>query len=229
MKTLSVWLYVLAISFYVSLGVLEAQTDSGFPLCNKDGSVPYGYNQCDCPNPVTFRGEFNDPKNEFRVLIPEGIVGIAGCTLGHSFRIYLGGPNSDRPAGDFPWNSIWVSSAEATKLGFPRIIEGWKQSWDVGIKEGRTSALHLDEPEQTSLASLPAIRLRASWSERDEGDLIGESIVANNPEKSIVYQIAIVSPADRWAKSRKLFETVVGSFRYVPNETKESTESIDSH
>ncbi len=92
------------------------------------------------------------------------------------------------------------------------------------------SDVHFSQPEQISIASLPAIRLKASWTERDKGNLIGESIVANNPEKNVVYQIAIVSPANRWEKNRKLFETLVENFRYVPQgDVPKATYGRDSH
>ena len=211
----------LATLLCLGAGFAQGQSESGFPLCKKDGSIPDGYNQCECPNAVTYRGEFNDPKLEIRVLLPDGIVGIGSCTSGGSFRIYLPRPSSSVPGGDFPWNTIWVAGAESTRVTFQKIIEGWKQSWNADIDEGRISDLQRGQPEGTLLGTLTALRLKARWTERDQGNLISEMIVANNPEKNITYQIGIISPANSWETNHKLFQTVVDGFRYVPTKQLE--------
>ena len=216
MRTASAFLSVLLTAIGLSAAVAQGQTESGFPQCKEDGSMPEGYNQCVCIKAVTYRGEFDDPKTEFRVQLPKGVVGIGGCTSGDGFKIYLTRPGSDEPDGDFPGNKIWVYGTESRRVTFQRIIEGWKQSWKTGIEEGRTTNVQLGPPEQTSLASLSAIHLKATWTERDEGTLISEMIVANHPQKDIVYQIGIVSPANRWEKNHNLFQAVVEGFRYLP-------------
>ena len=189
-----------------------------------------GYNQCECRKNLTYQGEFHDPQREFRVQLPNGVVGIAGCTPGRSFRINRVRPNSSDPGGDFPWNSIWGAGRESTREPFQKIIEGWKQSWNQDLRDGRVSHLHLGQPEQTSLASLSAIRTKATWIERDQGNLISEMIVANNPEKDIVYEIGITSPANYWGKNHKLFEAVGDGFYNIPKEqNRGALMQADSH
>lgn len=230
MGTPSVLLSGFAAILCLLPGSARGQAETGFPWCKEDGSMPDGYNQCECRKNLTYQGEFNDPPREFRVRLPNAVVGIGSCTPGGSFRIYLTRPNATELGGDFPWNSIWVAGTKSTREPFQKIIEGWKQSWNEDLKDGRVSDLQLGQPEQTSLASLSAIRMKATWIERDQGNLFSEMIVANNPEKNIVYEIGIISPANYWGKNHKLFEAVVDGFYYIPKEqNRGALMPADSH
>ena len=113
MRTSSALFCVLAILLCLSAGFAQGQTERGFPLCKEDGSIADGYNQCECPAAVTYRGEFNDPEREFRVQLPGGVAGTDGCTPGRSFRTYLTPPNSTEPGGDLPWNTLRVAGAKS--------------------------------------------------------------------------------------------------------------------
>jgi hypothetical protein len=221
MRTSSV--LALATVLCLSAGLARSQTESGFPLCKADGSMPDGYNQCECQKTVTYRSEFRDSQREFSVALPDGVVAIGGCVPGSSFKIYLPHPERGELGWDFPRNMIWVAGSERSRETFQQIIEAWKQARneDKDFKEGQATDRHLAQPEQTSLASLPALRLRATWTEIDHGNLISEMVIANNPEKDIVYQIGIISPVNRWEKNRKMFEDVVGRFRYLPQDKHE--------
>lgn len=206
----------------LSAGFTHAQTDDGFPLCKEDGSIPEGYNECDCPKPpITYRVEFNDAQRDFRVQLPHGVLGIGvGCAPGHTFGISLTRPRSEEPGGDFPWNEIRVWSSEDPRKTLYELADGWAKDEREDSERIHATDVVIDEPNKTPLSSLVAVHLRMTRTELEHGKMIYEAIIAKNPNRDIVYEIGMVSPANRYQKNRRLLDAVVDGFRYVPEETK---------
>jgi len=196
---------------------LASQAQTGFPPCREDGSIPDGYNQCDCQEWLTYRGEYNNPEFEYRVKLPDRVVAFdSGCVgNGHGFDIDLTHPNSGQARWE-PWSVIRTSASRRSREELQKGIDGWKQGWSKDIEVGRKTSVQLGQPEQTSLGSLPAVRLKATWTEADHGKLISEQIFASNPEGTISYEFVMICAANRYEKSLKLFHALVESFRYVP-------------
>jgi len=202
--------------------VPRTQAQSEFPPCREDGSPPDGESQCECTSPRLYRGEFRDVDREFSVQLPDGVVARGNCTPGRSFRISLTHPNGGEPGGDFPQNMIWVNGTDNTRREtFQKIANGWEQSVREDSERIHASDLHFDQPEQTTLSSLPALHLKVTRTELDYGRLIAEELIASNPENSIVYLIGMVSPVEQYEKNLKLFKAVVDGFRYVPKDHME--------
>jgi hypothetical protein len=213
---------VLAAVLGLSAGLAQAQTESGLPLCKEDGSIPDGYNQCECQKTITYRGEFRDVEREFRVQLPDGVVGIGGCAPGRSFRISLTHPHGGETGGDFPWNQIWVAGPEQTRKTFPELADAFAKTQREDTEGIHATDLVIDQPVRTSLSSLTAIHLKVSRTEVEHGKMVYEVIIANNPKKEIVYEIGMVSPAFRYEKDHKLFTAVAEGFNYVPIENTAS-------
>ncbi len=211
--------FILAGMLWLLGFALQSQAQTGFPPCREDGSMPDGYHQCDCQKTLTYRGEYTDLEHEFRVQLPDEVVAFgSGCGHEHDgFDIDLKRPNSG-DGGD-RWNAIRVAAGRHRREPFEKMIDSWKQSWNTDdkkedIEKGRITALQFGQPEQTSLGSLPALRLKATWTEADQGKLISDQIFAYNPEGTIVYEIAMICPANRYEKNLKLFNALIESFRY---------------
>jgi hypothetical protein len=87
----------------------------------------------------------------------------------------------------------------------------------TAVKRNPDSDQQFNEPEQTSLSFLPALRFTSARTERESGRIIVEQIIANNPDKDIVYSIMIITPANQYEKNEKLWKEIVDGFRYVPS------------
>ena len=213
---------VLAAVLGLSAGLAQGQTESGLPLCKEDGSIPDGYNQCECQKTTTYRGEFRDVEREFLVQLPDGVGGIGGCAPGRSFRISLTHPHGGEPGGDFPWNQIWADGTKRHRETFAEFLDAFAKTQSEDTERIHATDLVIDQPVRTSLSSLAAIHLKVSRTEVEHGKMVYEVIIANNPKREIVYEIGMVSPASRYEKDHKLFEAVVEGFRYVPTENTAS-------
>ena len=222
MKTSPRWFSVLAIVFWLS-GWGQAQTENGFPQCRPDGSPPNGESQCECALRF-FGGDYRDPEHEYWVQLPDNVIHIPnGCSPGgRGFRISLTRSHGGEPGGDFAWNLIWVVASERRKDAYPELINGIAKAERETSEEIRATDLKIDQPEQTLLDSLPAIHLKVSRTEPDNGKMIYEHIIANTPKKDIVYFVSIISPAFRYEKAHQLFEEVVAGFHYIPTEDSET-------
>jgi len=190
-----------------------AQTTS--PHCHADGSPPNGESQCWCEPPVV-RGEYRNPKHEYEVHVPDGLAEILGCSgVGIGFSVSLAHPESGE--GDWGMNQIAVSGADRHPETFKKMIDDWHRRKEDSERDP-DSDQQLNEPEQTSLSSLPALRFKSARTKPESARIITEQIIANNPDKDIVYSITIVTPADQYEKNEKLFKEIVDGFRYVASE-----------
>jgi hypothetical protein len=213
---------VLAAVLGLSAGLAPGQTENGLPLCEEDGSIPDGYNQCECQKTVTYRGEFRDVEREFLVQLPDGLVGIGGCSPGRSFRISLTQPHGGEPGGDFRWNQMWAAGTKRHRETFAEFVDAFAKTQREDTEGIHATDLVIDQPVRTSLSSLTAIHLKVSRTEVEHGKMVYKVIIANNPKKEIVYEIGMVSPASHYEKDHKLFEAVAEGFSYIPAENTAS-------
>ena len=157
----------------------------------------------------------------------DGIAAVfGGCGPRGILQISLSHPNGGEPGEDFPWNRIWVAGTERRQETFAELAAGFAKNFaktESFAKTERkdTEGSHatdqaVDQPSRTSLSSLTAIHMKGSRTEPDHGKLIYELIIANNPNKEIVYEIGMVSPASRYEKNHELFKAVVEGFSYTP-------------
>ena len=204
---------VLTATLWASGGLgLHGQAQTEFPQCREDGSPPAGEAQCECEL-RTFRGDHRNPKHEYQVHVPEEVAEIGGCSwVGTGFRVSLTHPDSGEVGGDYAWNQIWVSGAEQTQETFQWITDHWPQEQREDSERDHATDLQIDPPERTSLSSLPALHLRLRRTEPDRGRMVYEVIIANNPDKGIVYELGMASPAEHYEKNEKLFKAVAEGF-----------------
>ena len=187
--------------------------EGGNPHCCPDGSPPEGESQCWCDLNIV-RGEYRNAQREYEVHLPDGVAGVVGCGgTGTGFHISLAHPDT----GEREWSKIiWV--AATGRIGpFHKFFDDWSKTWRRNSERIHAADLQIDEPEQTSLSSLPALRLRVARTEPEAGRMIYEVIAATGPGKDFAYQIGLATPADDYEKNRKLFKAIVDGFRYVPS------------
>ena len=188
--------------------------ESGRPHCCADGYSPNGEAQCWC-EPRIVRGEYRNPKQEYEVSVPDGIAEILGCSgIGNGFRVSLAQPESGE--GDWGMNSIAVFGNDTGSETLRRIIDDWHRRSKEDSEKTPDSDHQFNELEQTFLSSLPAFRFKSARTERMFGKIIVEKIVANNPNKPIVYSITMITRADQYEKNKKLFNQIVRGFHYTP-------------
>lgn len=188
--------------------------ESGRPHCCADGSPPDGESQCWC-DPQIVRGDYRNPKREYEVHVPDGIAEILGCGgIGNGFKVSLAHPESGK--GDWRFNMIYVSGSEHSPETFQSIADHWSQQQREDSERVHATDLQLDPPQQTSLSSLPALHLKSARTELESGRMVFEVIIANNPEKGIVYWIMMITTANQYEKNERLFKEVVDGFRYTP-------------
>ena len=186
--------------------------ESGMPHCCADGSPPDGESQCWC-DPQIVRGEYRNPKHEYEVHVPDGIAEILGCSgIGVGFKVSLDHPESGE--GHLTRNRIAVSVMGGRET-FQEMIDAWHRLKEDSERDPN-SGQQFNEPEQTSLSSLPALRFKSARTEPESGRIIVEEIIAKNPDKDIVYSIMIITPTDQYEKNEKLFKEIVDGFRYAP-------------
>jgi hypothetical protein len=169
---------------------------------------------CWC-DPQIVRGDYRNPKHEYEVRVPDGIAEILGCSgIGNGFRVSLAHPESgkDEPG----MNMIYVHGSEHARETFQSIADHWSQQQREDGDRVHATDLQLDPPQQTSLSSLPALHLKSARTELESGRMVFEVIIANNPDKDIVYSIMMITPADQYEKNEKLFKEIVDGFRYAP-------------
>jgi hypothetical protein len=215
MKAPSKFCYLVA-ALSIFGGTIIAQTEWAPARDGDDGSGLVQSCELD-----TYHGEYRDPEHEFRALLPDGVAGIvpqAPCRQDTGFKISLTHPDTGEAGGDLAWSMIWVGGSWRGPATFEKMVDGWIQ--EVKQDSGRIHAtgLRLDQPEQTSLSTLPALDLKMTRTESGHGKLIYEQIVATSPEKNIVYVVGMVSPASSYEKNRRLFQAVVEGFTYVPSQ-----------
>ena len=190
----------------------SSRDESGFPHCCADGSPPDGESQCWC-DPQIVRGEYRNPKHEYEVHVPDGIAEIFGCGgIGGGFSVSLAHPESGE--GDLARNRIAVWGTGGNRETFQKMIDAWHRLKEDSERDPNSDQ-QFNEPEQTSLSSLPALRFKSAKTEQSER-IIVEQILAINPDKDIVYEIMIITPTDQYEKNEKLFKKIVDGFRYAP-------------
>jgi hypothetical protein len=195
--------------------------ENGRPHCRADGSAPDGESQCWCEFQVV-RGKYRNPKHEYEVQLPDGIAEILDCSgIAIGFHISLIHPESGE--GPFGSNQIEVSGTDQSRKTFQQTID----AWHARLKEDREKNPDFDqqfnEPEKTFLSSLPALRLTSSRTQRESEKIIFEQIIANSPDKNIVYSIMMITPADQYERNEKLFREIMEGFRYTANQRSIST------
>ena len=177
--------------------------------------MPDGVNQCWCEPKIVYLRQYRNPKYE--VEVPEGIAEIlGGCAqgIGKGFKISLDHPNTgERDLS----NIIWVAATGRNGQSFQRLSDDWMKGERDDTERIHATNLEIDEPDQTTLSSLPAIHLKLARTEPEAGRMIYEVIVAERPDRDIAYVIGLVSPADDYDKNQKLFKAIVDGFRYVPS------------
>jgi hypothetical protein len=62
---------------------------------------------------------------------------------------------------------------------------------------------HFDDPDQTSLSPLPALRLKSVRTDSNCGRIVAEQMVANNPQKDIVYRLVMLYACRQLGKEPK--------------------------
>lgn len=196
--------------------VSRSQTESGLPICGDDGKAPNGQSQCECADSklYRYRGEYHDGKNEFRVKLPDDVVGVGSCAPGDSFRVDLAHPNSGKNPSSL--NSILVSGNGSRRYELDVLAERFAQEEKEKSEEIHATDLVIEQPTHISLSTLAAIHLRATRTEPDGERMSHEWIIANNPEKEIVYTIGMVSPTENYKKDHRLFEAMVKGFQLDP-------------
>ena len=210
---------VLAAVLCLAAGlVLPATAQTEFPACLDDGSPPNGQSQCQCAQKF-YRGDYQDPEREYRISMPADVVAaLASCGSRGNLYISLTNPVGGETDDNLSWSQIWISGTQRTRQNLRELSQKFAKS-EVAI----------DEAVQTSLSSLPAIRLKMSRTDPDHGKMIYEVIIANNPSQEIVYEIGMVSPAFRYERGHKLFQAIVESFRYVPKAKTDEAASENLH
>jgi len=191
----------------------SSRDESGRPHCCADGSLPDGESSCWCETRIV-RGDYRNPKLEYEVHLPDNIAEILNGCSATGFIVSLAHPESGE--GDWAVNQIHVSGADGSRKTFQQMIDAWHRRLKEDGEGNPDSDQQLSEPEQTSLSSLPALRFRSARTEGETGRVISEAIIANNPDKDIVYLIGMSTPADRYEKNEKLFKEIVDGFRYTP-------------
>jgi len=195
--------------------------ESGRPHCCADGSAPNGESQCWC-EPKIVRGEYRNPKHEYEVHVPDGIAALLDCSgIGMGFHVSLAEPETGE--GNWGMNQIAVSGTDRSRETFQQMIDAWHRGSKEESEKSPDFAQQFNEPEQTTLSSLPALHLKSARTERESGEIIVEQIIANNPHRNIVYSIMIVTPADQYEKNEKLFKEIVEGFRYAPADQRSTS------
>jgi hypothetical protein len=98
------------------------------------------------------------------------------------------------------------------------MIDDWHRQKTSGGKDD-VAAEQFEEPDQTSLSSLPALHLESVRTDSNYERIVAERIVANDPQKDI-HSLAMLTPADQYEKNLEFFRKIVEDFRYVPAEQK---------
>ena len=187
--------------------------EAGHPHCCADGSMPDGVNMCWC-DPIIVHGDYHNPEHEFEVQVPQGVAEILGCTgIGTGFRVSLADPEHGN--GDHAMNEIVISGADHPRESLQKIVEGIRAQ--TSLQEDGVSDQMMGEPEETTMGSMPALRIRFARSDPFSGKILTDEILANNPHKDIFYSFVLISPADQYEKNERLFKTLVEGFRYVPS------------
>jgi len=190
--------------------------ENGRPHCCPDGAMPEGVNQCWCDPTIVHQREYRNTKHEYEVEVPDGVAEILiGCgRIGAGFEISLTHPDTGERDGASPWNMISVR-ADRTGRTLQEMADQWAQQQKVDSERDRSTDLQIDPAIQIALSSLPAIKLRASRTQPDEGRLIYEAVDVKSLDH--VYSLFLVTPADQYDMCEKLFKSIVDGFRYVPS------------
>jgi len=162
--------------------------ETGFPGCYANGSMPDGVNPCWC-EPRIARGVSRNAKHEPEVYVPDGEAEILGCgAIAYGFKVSLAKP--DTGAGNYGMNQIDISGSGRSWETFQNMIDAWHRL-PSSSQQDDVSDEQLDEPEQMSLSSLPALDIKSVRTGSDSGKIIAQQIIANNPHKDIVYSITL--------------------------------------
>jgi hypothetical protein len=196
-------------------GGSTAQTN--FPPCPEDASHEI-HEQCECPKPLgIYRGEYRNPERRYQVHLPDGVAAFGPCGATNGFAISLTHPDSGGSGEDPLSHRIWVFWWERPNQGLQQMADQWAQSQIEFSQRVQATDLQIDSSVQTSLSSLPAIELKASYTKLDHEKVIFEEILAKGPDNS-VYLLGMTSPADRYDKDHELFQAIVKGFLYIPSE-----------
>jgi hypothetical protein len=192
--------------------------ESGFLHCCPDGSAPRGESQCWCEPKIVHLRTYRNPKHEYEVQVPDGMAEILGCSgTGAGFKISLTHPDTGKSEGNLPLNMIWVGATGGLGEPFQKFFERWFTVQSEDSERIHATDLQIDQPEQTSLSSLPAFDLKLARTEPEAGRMVYEVIIAEDPDKDTAYQIGLVTPADQYTKNEKLFKAIAEGFRYAPS------------
>jgi hypothetical protein len=126
-------------------------------------------------------------------------------------------PKTGQSGADFAWSRLWVRGTDQARETFLYIINGWREAEKQETERLQATDLQLEQPEEASLSSLPALHLKLTRTEINHGRLIVEEVIANNPNKDIFYVVGMISSADQYDKNQNLFNRVVEGFSYVPS------------
>jgi hypothetical protein len=209
--------FVLVTAVSVCCGtVCSGQAQSGLP---PDADSRSSLVEQDCGRKI-YHDEYRNPEREYQVHLPKQVTAIACSDSG--FQIYLIHPDSggSEAKPGFSWSSIWVAGcSEPTNMTLLDIADQWAQYQKDDSERAYATDLQIDQPVQSSLSSLQAIKLRATRTEPKQGGLIYEVVVAKNPDNK-AYVIEMVSLTSTYEKNHKLFQAVVEGFTYVPRNTR---------
>jgi hypothetical protein len=201
--------YVLAAFLFASSG-LVARGQEDFPPCPKDGSDFIG--QCSCLDAPTYRGEYRDEQHGYQVRLPDGVVANGHCSKKASgFHINASQPDNPNLAG-----AEVVVGVTSAPQSLTEIANRWFQKEKENSETDRV--VELDQPMQTSLSSLPAIKLKETKTRSDGDNMVSEEVFAKAINSEMAYVIILISPAESYEKSHKLFKAIVEGFTYIPND-----------
>jgi hypothetical protein len=207
--------HVLAALLFASGGfVARGQEDS--PPCPKDGSDFIG--QCSCIDPPTYRGEYRDERHGYQVRLPDGVVAMGNCGQKASgFRVNASQPDKPNLAG-----SEVVVGVTYAPQSLTEIANRWLQKEREDNEKDPLADIEVDQPTQTSLSSLPAVNFKET-KPRSSGDkMVYEEVFAKDFNSETAYVITLISPAESYEKSHKLFKAIVEGFTYIPNDHGDS-------
>jgi hypothetical protein len=158
---------VLVTALSVCCGtVCSGQAQSGLP---PDADGRSSLIEQDCGRKI-YRGEYRNPEREYQVHLPNQVTAIASC-FENGFQIYLIHPDSGGPEAKpgFSWSSIWVAGSEPTNMTLLDIADQWAQYQKDDSERAYATDLQIDQPVQSSLSSLQAIKLRATRTDPNRG------------------------------------------------------------